>query len=493
MIDNIFVANPEMLSDSTIKEYLGLEDIKSQELLTLNRFCQILKQQTFYHHIFENYYLNYQIPQIGKEFDLLRIGDELIINIELKSEKIDDEEILKQLERNYYYLSFLKREICCYTFVTDGSNDILYRYNKEDTTIELITDLNELIKVMSSIKNDDKSNIDTLFVPSNYLVSPFNSTEQFIKGEYFLTKQQEQIKKDILKKIDQNNPNKIFSLSGAAGTGKTLLTYDIVNTLQKLGKKVTIIHCAQANNGIYQLTSKYKWHIITVKYYSPNSLSSDILIFDESQRISKKQLETILINEPKFILFSHDINQKLNKTNQAEVVVKEIETIADKNKFTLTTKIRHNKNLASFLKKFYDLSKIKLDGISKNDYNNISFYFTKNINDAEKYINHLKSLGWEHIYLTTSMYNLEPLHKVQFSSSNSSHQVIGQEYDNVVIAINSNFYYGENQKLSYNARYYYNPLETLFQAITRTKQKLTFVIIDNEEIYKSCMKIVNGG
>jgi hypothetical protein len=41
-------------------------------------------------------------------------------------------------------------------------------------------------------------NIDKLFNPSNYLVSPFNSTDRFIKNEYFLTNQQENIKASIL-------------------------------------------------------------------------------------------------------------------------------------------------------------------------------------------------------------------------------------------------------------------------------------------------------
>lgn len=93
--------------------------------------------------------------------------------------------------------------------------------------------------------------------------------------------------------------------------------------------------------------------------------------------------------------------------------------------------------------------------------------------------------------MTPSRIKNEPLHRVRFSSYNSSHQAIGQEYDNVVIAINSNFYYTELLKLSYNAGYYYNPLETLFQAITRTRKKLMLVIIDNEDVYKKCIQIIN--
>lgn len=487
MLDNIFISNPEILLENSVKEYLNLEDLKSQEKTTINRFCNLIKSTNFSPHIFENYYLNYQIPQIGKEFDLLRISDKLVINIELKSEAIANEDILKQLERNYYYLSFLKKEIHCYTFVTENSIDKLYYYDENIKTITEV-EISNLIVNLIKINDFDDINIDGLFDPSNYLISPFNKTTEFLKGEYFLTKQQEQIKNTILKKIDENCQNKIFSISGAAGTGKTLLTYDISKELKNLGKNITVIHCAQKNNGIYDLIEN-GWNIKAIKEYKVGTLTSDVIIFDESQRISKYQLDSILKNEQKYIIFSHDVNQKLNTSNQAEEVVSYIEKIA--NKYILTNKVRHNKNLASFLKKFFDLSTIKIDELAKNDYKNISFYFTKDLNDARLYVEYLKSIGWEHIYLTNSLRTAEPLDNVKFSSNNSSHQAIGQEYDNVVIVINEYFYYTEQLKLSYNARYYYNPLETLFQAITRTRKKLKLVIINNENIYKRCIQIIN--
>lgn len=485
VLDNIYVSNPEMLKENSVKEYLNLEDLKQQEKTTINRLCNIIKSIRFYHHFFENYYLNYQIPQIGKEFDLLRISDKTVINIELKSEAISTDDILKQLERNCYYLSFLKKEIYCYTFVTEDSIDRLYYFDKSTKKINEV-DINNLIDNLAKIADFDEINIDGLFEPSNYLISPFNKTAEFLKGEYFLTKQQEQIKNTILKKIDENCQNKIFSISGTAGTGKTLLTYDLAKTLQNSGKKVTIIHCAQDNNGIYELR-RNGWNIKTIKNYVLNSFPSDVIIFDESHRINIHQLGNILGNESKYMIFSHDVNQKLN--NYAEEVVNKIETIA--NKHALTDKVRHNKNLVSFIKKFFDLSKIKRDDLSKNDYNNISFYYTKELDDARLYVEYLKYLGWEHIYLSNSLRKPEPLDNVKFSSNNSSHQAIGQEYEDVVIVINEHFYYTDQLKLSYNAYYYYNPLETLFQAITRTRKKLKLVIINNENVYKRCIQIIN--
>lgn len=488
-LNNIFISYPELLLDNSIKNYLSIEDLKEQEKTTISRLCNLIKDTNFKYHFFDNYYINYKIPQLGKEFDLLRIGSDLVINIELKSEKIEKDSILKQLERNYYYLSFLKKEINCYTFVTEGSLNKLYYYDKNKQNI-IESNIGSLIDNLKKIIDLNESNIDNLFEPKNYLISPFNKTKEFLENKYFLTKQQEQIKNIILKKIDESCVNKIFSISGSAGTGKTLLTYDIAKSFKSIGKKVTIIHCAQENDGINELKSK-GLDIQTIKYYNSNSISSDIIIFDESQRISKKQLDNIFEKEKdKYIIFSHDVNQKLNTSNEADQVVLQIESIASKH--SLTNKIRHNTNLSSFIKKFFDLNKIKIDTLSKDSYKDISFYLTKDLEDAKLYIEYLKTMGWEHIYLTPSRYYVEPLDAVKFSSMNSSHQAIGQEYDKVVVVITSNFYYTENLKLSYRGNFYYNPLETLFQAITRTRKELKFVIINNDKLYIKCIEIING-
>ncbi|MGJ0351659.1 hypothetical protein NG773_11090, partial [Aliarcobacter cryaerophilus] len=93
-LNNMFLSYPELLLDNSIKNYLSIEDLKEQEKTTINRLCNLMKDTNFEYHLFDNYYINYKIPQLGKEFDLLRIGTEIVINIELKSEKIDHSSIL---------------------------------------------------------------------------------------------------------------------------------------------------------------------------------------------------------------------------------------------------------------------------------------------------------------------------------------------------------------------------------------------------------------
>lgn len=161
--------------------------------------------------------------------------------------------------------------------------------------------------------------------------------------------------------------------------------------------------------------------------------------------------------------------------------------------FTLTNKIRHNRELHSFTKKLFNFSKLKDDNLSMHDYKNISIFYTEDLKEAEQYIEYLQDKNWKYIYHTTSNYNnLEKLKYIKFNSNTSAHQAIGQEYDNVIVAITEDFYYTQDNKLQYKANFYYHPIETLFQAITRTKKELMIVIINNREVYQKCIDIISG-
>lgn len=479
---NLFISQD--ISKDEVKQFLEIHKLKEQEFEDLNKLCEILKNAARRApHIFENYYINYEIAQIGKEFDILRIGENSVVNVELKSQK-NESKILKQLQKNYYYLSFLQKEIYCFTFISETSE--FYYFDKNNEKLELIN-VKTILEQIREIK-DAETKIDDLFVPSNYLVSPFNNTEAFLKNEYFLTKNQEEIKNKILKAIDDKTA-KIFSIEGKAGTGKTLLTYDIAKTLIERGYNVTIVHCALSNDGIDIL--KQNWNIKCLPLKGIEQIDADIFIFDESQRLSINQVNTFITTN-KTLIFAHDVKQRLNRRNQAEEVVALIKKAArDDNHYEINTKIRQNKEIASFIRKFFNLVKIASDEMRGNDYKDISFHYTIDNVEARHYIDYLKTKGWNYIHLTASGFNQnDKLREVEFSSGQSAHKAIGQEFDNVVVVITPDFYY-DNNKLSYKSTSYYNPLETLFQAVTRTRKKLKFVIINNPEVYKACMEIIH--
>lgn len=473
---------------ANVTHCLNIAKCKKHELEDINILCNLIKNSSSELQIFENYYVGYQIPQIGKEFDLLKIGSNAILNIELKHEEIKEDKIVKQLQRNYYYLSAIRNDVYCYVFI--ASRQQFYYYNNQLESIVDIT-IEEILDVIATI-DDVNEHPDQLFVPTRYLVSPFNNTIEFLNEQYFLANGQEEIKNKIIKNIDKHT---IFSISGNAGTGKTLLTYDIARTLISMNLKVIIVHCAQINKGIERLIES-GMQIITIKEFnkrlSNNDIKYDIVIFDESQRIRNEMDEIFESLNKKILIFSHDVNQKLNSKNKAEEVVVKINQKATRDFcFTLTNKIRHNKELHSFTKKLFNFNKLKDDNFSMQDYKNISIFYTEDIKEAEKYIKYLSNKHWKYIYLSTSLHSQDKLEAIKFSST-SAHQAIGQEYDNVIVAITEDFYYTQDNRLQYKAKFHYHPIETLFQAITRTKKELMIVIINNREVYQKCIDIING-
>lgn len=384
----------------------------------------------------------------------------------------------------------MQKEIYCFTFISETSE--FYYFDKNNEKLELIN-VKTILEQIREIK-DTETKLDDLFVPSNYLVSPFNNTEAFLKNEYFLTKNQEEIKNKILKAIDDKTA-KIFSIEGRAGTGKTLLTYDIAKTLIERGYNVAIVHCAASNDGI-DILKQNKWNIILIKDLPLKGIEQrdvDIFIFDEAQRLYIDQVNGFIATN-KTLIFAHDVQQRLNKRNKAEEVVALIKkAVRDDNHYKISTKIRQNKELASFIRKFFKLVKIADDEMKGNDYKDVSLHYVIDNVEARHYIDYLKTKGWNYIHLTASGINQnDKLREVEFSSRQSAHKVIGQEFDNVVVVISSDFYYNDDKILKYkDTSWHYNPIETLFQAVTRTRKKLKIVIINNLEVYKACMKIIH--
>ena len=90
------------------------------------------------------FFYSFQIPRLGKEFDLLQIKEDQIINIELKSGVVSDEAIRRQLLQNRYYLSVLGRTIHSYTYIS--SQNRLVRLTNHDHIAE--ADWDELCRAL---------------------------------------------------------------------------------------------------------------------------------------------------------------------------------------------------------------------------------------------------------------------------------------------------------------------------------------------------------
>ncbi|MCG6189107.1 DNA/RNA helicase domain-containing protein [Maribellus maritimus] len=478
------------LEDSLYCEYCKYFGVstKANEIDDIRKYINKLINVSPDINVLDNYFIGYTIPQISKEFDLLRIGSEDIVNIELKSENTGAK-MYKQLLRNQYYLSFLDKKIYNFTYVS--SENQLYSINDNQELIKV--DFKSLFKILANQTRIEISDIDRLFNPSNYLVSPFNSTDEFIKEKYFLTAHQEEIKSKSLKFIDKKGEC-FLSICGKAGTGKTLLTFDIVKELYKSEHKILVIHCGFLNDGHIKLRDEYGWDIISIRNLGSRNLSSYYLVVvDEIQRIYPNQLDSIISQIKSFkrnCIFSYDKQQCLRNWEENNNIAQVISEKTNSTLFELTEKIRTNKEIASFIIALFNNTKI----IEKINRDNIELHYFKNYKGAKKYIELLGEQGWKIINYTPSNKHTHPYVNYAISMEDNTHKVIGQEFDKVIAVIDENFYYNGNKLDTRNYEHtpYYNPTKMLFQIVTRTRKKLSIIVINNDELMTRCLSILNS-
>lgn len=478
------------LSKDLFKSYLDYFSIqiKDDELNDLNILYEELKSLTKNMELFDKYFIGYTIPQIGKEFDFLRLDKESIVNIELKRES-STEKIENQLVRNKYYLSFLRKETHLFSY--QSSTKQLYGLDESNNLIKL--NIRQLIEKIASQNVTRLENIDDFFNPSNYLVSPFNSTQEFFKERYFLTQHQEKIKKSVLAELSKPNYS-ILSIKGKAGTGKTLLTYDIAKLVYK-SKEIIIVHCGILNNGHRILTDDYAWNIISAKNIVSQDFSKyHLVIVDESQRMRRGQLNHLIgVIKAKSTncIFSYDPVQTLRGQETRANLSQEIEKHTTLTPFELTSKIRTNKEVARFVKCLFSLN----EPIHKMDYSKIEIKYFDDYYIAKLYLTQLATENWKNInYTPDSTRNLPYENNNLENENENAHTVVGQEFDNVTAVVDQYFYYDSHGKLStHNYKYkpYYHPTKMLFQIVSRTRIRLGIIIINNPVILDRCLKILS--
>ncbi|MDF9524731.1 DUF2075 domain-containing protein [Bacillus cereus] len=472
------------LDDTVFQSYksrFGI-NIRDAELSHVNSLVSELHSIRESARIVEGFYVGYRINQISKEFDLLRFGEDNIINIELKR-KDTKFAMIEQLLQNKYYLGFVGKKVLQFTYVV--SEKKLYHLNEQEEFVEVeIAFLFKHLKKQSLIEVGD---INEYFSPSQYLVSPFNSTERFLENGYFLTEHQQKIKDEILSYNTNTGPSYI-SIEGHAGTGKTLLTYDIAKAFRDSEKRVLIIHCGSLNDG-QQVLRNHGWEITPIKDYEDYNVSDyDIIIIDETQRIYTSQLEEIInaINDTNIkCIFSYDPIQCLSIAEVERNIPQLIKNKVSPEHHSLTGTIRVNKELSAFIKNLFDVSK----GNPNFNYTSIDLRYFANRSLVSNYLRGLSDRGWKAINYTPGYYSTHPYQYYQNWQDESVHNVIGQEFDNVVVVIDSNFVYDGNL-LTSKKNYSYDNTKMLYQMVTRARNKLHIVIIDNEEVLEKCLRIL---
>lgn len=461
--------------------------VKKEEIITLKSFLSELLSRKIQMSYLDNFIYGFSIPQISKEFDLLKIYENgPVINIELKSRMIDEKKIEYQLKKNQYYLSHFKKKIISFTYVMTETGSKVFSYDGVSLKESNISE------ILFSICQDGEcyhKDIETLFRAKDYLISPINTPNLFIDGNYYLTDQQENIKNEILKNI-ADGKRTIWGITGGAGTGKTLLLYDIAKQLSN-DKKVCIIHSGMLAKG-HKFIGEKITNIDVISARDCNLekiLEYDCILVDESQRLYEIDFNSVITafkNFNRTCIFAYDFYQVLSWKEEKLNIPDKLRSLDCFCEKHITEKIRTNKEIVSFIKHAIYLKNKPDDNIK---YDCIDILYAIDYECATSIIEHyVYNKGYEFIAYTPSRVSSVLDY---FKGYKNTHEVIGQEFDNVIFNMDDNFQYAEDGhlqgKMHPNPNYIFYKL--WFQGVSRAREKLCILVIGNEELFK---KLLSG-
>lgn len=431
------------------------------------------------------FFYSFQIPRLGKEFDLIQIKDEHIVNIELKSGAVSDEMIKKQLIQNRYYLSVLTRPIYSYTYIS--SENRLVRLTNHDHIVE--ADWESLCDILGRDSRDYQGDIEELFKAEYYLISPLTDPVKFLNKEYFLTSQQRDIRRQILRKIRAEHSG-YFLFTGLPGTGKTLLLYDIAMGLSDR-RKVCMIHCSEAGK---------KWEILHERLHRIDFLSDSRLlddgidvihdgkdIFAEYSAVLVDEAHLLSVEKLRFILscagdrpviFSSDSEDMISPYELDRGNLHVIEGLPGIQIFRLTNRIRTNAELSSFIQNIMHIPA----GRRLKEYPHIEVVYANDDGEAANLLDDYRARGYWYKADGGNSYgsrNAEPSGGV----------------DSLVVVMDDHYYYDEEgylRSLEAKDRANVFNVRSLFHYLNQAKEILAIVVKGNPDVYAGLMNVLQG-
>ena len=423
------------------------------------------------------FFYSYQIPRLGKEFDLLQIKEDQIINIELKSGVVSDEAIRKQLMQNRYYLSVLGCTIQSYTYIS--SHDRLVRLTNHDHIVD--ADWKDLCRALQKESDDYRGDIDDLFQAELYLISPVSEPARFLKKEYFLTSQQRDIQRQILKKLRIGRYG-YFCFTGLPGTGKTLLLYDIAMKLSRR-QQVLIIHCGNAGS---------EWKILherlrRIDFLADDQLTEEVsleaysaVLVDETHLLSAEKLQILLkqYNGHFPLIFSSDSEDAICPDELGTDTIKLIENLPEIQTFHLTNRIRTNAELSSFIQNMMHYTGRK----TANFYPHVSVVYANDEGEAEMLLKDYISQGYQY--------------RPPVCTRNHEMEITAvRDTKCLVTVLDDRYYYDKNGYLrsGYSCEGNGSEVRSLFHQLNQAKEELSIIVKQNEDVYETLLTLLQPG
>ena len=466
----------------------GRLKIKEWETAGLRLLCdklvEIHKEASAY-----EFFYSFTMPKLGKEFDLLRINEDCVVNIELKSGNVSDDAVKYQLRQNRYYLSSLERAIYSYTYISD--EDRLVRLSGGDRLID--TDAEELFAVLERQKFCYDGDIDTLFSEEKFIISPIMDPNRFLRRDYFLTSGQRDIRKQILRDVltKPGNVKKEYSIhgfTGLPGTGKTLLLYDMAMQLSA-SEKVCVLHLGSCEEELDRLDERLKrvdfYHCDPADRIELKEKYAAILV-DEGHRLNGSMLAEIVSlgkqeNIP--VIISYDREDIIARPERGGEGADLIERLEDFQGYKLTNKIRLNGELSSFIG---CLMCVASSG-RKFDYPSVSVAYAGNLQEAETIIGNFEKEGYIYIWDSELIGSGEDRSGGSLKGSRiETRAATCKEFDKVVMMIDESFAYdidGYLRDIRSPGADRESVVRRLFHGLNRARNNIAVVIKGNEPVF----------
>ena len=461
------------------------------EIESLRAFVDRMREEEITVGETDGFFLGYSIPQIGKEFDLLKIRSDAVLSIELKSRPVPLEQIRAQLLRNRHYLGHLGRDMQLFTFIADTRQ--CFRLKPGDVLEPVPASVPA--KAVRSFASEYLTEIDGLFRPSEYIVSPAGTPGKFLNHEYFLTQAQDQVRKDLLAALSETTDHSCFSLLGRPGTGKTLLLYDLG---RELGRQAltAILHWGELAEGHRAINERdigitiLPWSVLE-EDNGPEAVCAALapfsyILVDESHRLSEEQFRTICATAKKYrqrAVFCLDPEQVLTTAEKQTDIAGRIASLPQMSgTFMLSEHLRGNRELQEFIRQLRDAEyhpKVRMN------YQDVDLGFAATIGEAQDQLAYFRDRGYVFINCFRPTDDVPGNPFLEFEGGYDIHHVIGQEFDKVVMLLDRSFFYSEDGRLEGVPRpdpdYIYPNL--FYQGITRVREKLALIVLESELLF----------
>lgn len=487
------------------------QDSKSTELVRESEFIQLLNLVNHFINYslripaFENIFFGFKIDKIVcGDFDFIKVNEKNVVNIEFKDItkaknqdiEIYEKKLLEQLETRKKILSVFKREVVSIGFIQNKNNLFFYKLeNNKLCSIEPI----QVLKYLTSSKTDNSiSNLSDYLNKETLNISPVNQGSLFLNNVYELTNQQQNII-DKIKKLKST----FYLVEGKAGTGKSLVAFELAEYFSN-NVKDTILFFLSPNSNLYREFDSKKFKILTLGIYNDENRSVDsgfdkiynedfdILIIDEAQRLYEAQVNELekVIEGNRHCIFLLDSEQNLVSDNEGKLITNKIKKLVKKeHQSVLTELLRFNKHIEAFIRKLF-----KMDNIKGNPNEaNIDIIKIHNYSEAHKYIEYLRE---NYSYTLLKPLNDGTITK-NYNYDDNGYNVIGKEFENIIIILDKRYFYDSQNGLQISKekneyKETHNLLKLNYEILTRVKNKLTILIVENDELYENMIKIKNN-